>query len=85
MEEDPLQVSCLMYDSKEVQRKYDNWNKTFPWIKAHYAIKSNPTRPILEDLHQRGAGFDCASRVEMETVLNLGVNTDSIIYSNPIK
>ena len=62
---DPLQTSCLIYDSKEVEGKFDNWNKMFPWIKAHYAIKANPTRPILEDLHKKGAGFDCASRAEI--------------------
>lgn len=43
-------------------RKIDNWNSTFPWIKAHYAIKSNPALPLLNDLQAKGTGFDCASR-----------------------
>lgn len=31
----------------------------------HYAIKSNPALPLLNDLHGEGTGFDCASRTEL--------------------
>lgn len=37
------------------------------------------------DLHNQGASFDCASRVEIETVLNIGAEKDQIVYSNSIK
>ena len=66
-------------------RKFKNWNSTFPWIKAHYAVKSNPTLPLLKDLQARNSGFDCASRAEIETVLRIGAGKNSIVYSNPIK
>jgi diaminopimelate decarboxylase len=46
-------------------RKFDDWGKALPWIKAHYAIKSNPAFPLLNDLQSRGSGFDCASRAEL--------------------
>lgn len=59
------QTSCYVYNSTEAMRKFTNWNMTFPWIKAHYAVKSNPTLPLLKDLHARGSGFDCASRAEI--------------------
>ena len=32
-----------------------------------------------------GAGFDCASRAEMEQVLGLGVAADRIIFANTVK
>lgn len=58
---------------------------TFPWIKPHYAVKSNPSLPIIEDLHKNGAGFDCASKAEIETVLKIGADKSLIVYSNPVK
>jgi ornithine decarboxylase len=66
-------------------RKYEDWNKSLPWIKAHYAIKSNPALPLLNDLQGRNSGFDCASRSELETVLSLGASLNDVVYSNPIK
>ena len=32
-----------------------------------------------------GTGFDCASKAEIETILNLGVNPSRIIYAQPCK
>jgi ornithine decarboxylase len=32
-----------------------------------------------------GLGFDCASKNEIETVLNLGVHPSRIIYAQPCK
>lgn len=56
------QTSCFVYNSTEAMRKYQNWNTNLPWIKVHYAIKSNPALPLLRDLHAKNTGFDCASR-----------------------
>lgn len=80
-----LQTSCLLYNSTEAMRKFDNWSQSLPWIKAHYAIKSNPALPMLNDLQARQSGFDCASRVELENVLDLGADKKYVVYSNPIK
>jgi diaminopimelate decarboxylase len=67
-----LQTSCLLYNSTEAMRKFDDWGKSLPWIKAHYAIKSNPALPLLNDLQARGSGYDCASRAELEAVMDVG-------------
>ena len=45
-----LQTSCLIYNENEAVRKIAAWKKALPWIKPHYAIKSNPCLPILNDL-----------------------------------
>jgi len=37
-----------------------------------YAIKSNPIQPLLTDMLANQAGFDCASKGEIKTVLKLG-------------
>jgi ornithine decarboxylase len=85
IEENKLQTSCLLYNELEATRKLKNWTTHLPWIAPHYAIKSNPALPLLNDLHSKGAGFDCASRTELESVLSVGAHRDNVIYSNPVK
>ena len=42
--------------------------------------------PILLDLlAKHGLGFDCASKGEIQTILNLGVPPSRIIFANPCK
>jgi diaminopimelate decarboxylase len=82
---DPNSSSFLIYNSHEAQRKIKNWKVTLPWIHAHYAIKSNPITPLLEDLHEGGAGFDCASKKEIQLALDVGASKENIVYSNSVK
>ena len=80
-----FKTSAMLYDTKEVESKVKAWREKLPWIKMHYAIKSNPSQPILRDLYAKGTGYDCASRTELETVLSLGASRKDIVYSNTIK
>jgi diaminopimelate decarboxylase len=54
-------------------------------VKPHYAIKSNPIAPILTQVRDNQLGFDCASKNEINTVLDLGVSAKDIVYSNSVK
>jgi diaminopimelate decarboxylase len=45
-----LKTSTFVYNSYEAKRKYKAWVKALPWIKPHFAIKSNPALPFLKDL-----------------------------------
>lgn len=66
--------------------KYHLWRRMFPRIQPFYAVKSNPDEMICKTLHVSGAGFDCASKVELEQILSLpGVNVNDIIFANPCK
>nr|VFK23600.1 MAG: ornithine decarboxylase [Candidatus Kentron sp. MB]VFK27966.1 MAG: ornithine decarboxylase [Candidatus Kentron sp. MB]VFK74482.1 MAG: ornithine decarboxylase [Candidatus Kentron sp. MB] len=56
-----------------------------PGIRLHYAVKANPHPDLLRVLAEAGSGFDIASMGELERVSTLGVSSDAIIYSNPIK
>jgi ornithine decarboxylase len=51
----------------------------------HYAMKANPAREIMETLRDLGAGFDAASRGEIELCLGLGIPSNRISYGNTIK
>lgn len=48
-------------------------------------MKCNDSTVVLQTLASLGARFDCASRVEIGKVLELGVAPESIIYANPAK
>lgn len=85
LQENKLQTSCLLYNENEAARKLTAWKKALPWIKPHYAIKSNPALPLLNDFHAGGAAFDCASRAELESVMSVGASKEDIVYSNSIK
>lgn len=48
-------------------------------------MKCNPHPAVLRCLVDLGVGFDCATKYEIETILNLGVSPNDIIFANPIK
>ena len=64
---------------------YLQWNELLPSITPFYAVKCNPDPVLLQTLASLGAGFDCASKQEIVTVLSLGVDPSRIIYANPCK
>ncbi len=83
--DDTLSSSVLVYNPIEAVNKINAWKRALPWIQPHYAIKSNPTTQLIQDLASEGAGMDCASKEEIKASLNAGVTLDNIVYSNPIK
>ncbi|CDH54371.1 ornithine decarboxylase [Lichtheimia corymbifera JMRC:FSU:9682] len=48
-------------------------------------VKSNPDPMVVRLLASLGLGFDCASKSEIQQVLNGGVDPSRIIYANPCK
>ncbi|XP_046566615.1 ornithine decarboxylase-like isoform X1 [Haliotis rubra] len=63
----------------------DRWLKHLPRVKPHFAVKSNSNPQILSLLADLGASFDCASRGEMSTILDMGVGPSRIVYSHSVK
>lgn len=72
-------------DLGEIVNKHTLWVKELPRVHPHYAVKCNSNKAVLQVLSQLDTGFDCASKAEIETILNLGVHPDRIIYANPCK
>jgi len=80
-EEDTFFVADLGH----VYRQYLRWKRNLPRVKPFYAVKCNPDPQVLRLLSALGTGFDCASKTEIEQVLNLGVESSRIIYAQPCK
>ncbi|CAD1779361.1 similar to Saccharomyces cerevisiae YKL184W SPE1 Ornithine decarboxylase, catalyzes the first step in polyamine biosynthesis [Maudiozyma barnettii] len=77
--------SFFVGDLSELDNLYKNWKLQLPRIQPFYAVKCNPNPIILKRLAKYGVNFDCASKLEIETILNLGVDPSRIIYANPCK
>jgi len=48
-------------------------------------VKCNNLTPLLKELLDGGAGFDCASSEEVHRVIKIGACARDIIYANPCK
>ena len=72
-------------DLEDVCNKHINWITRMPRVEPHYAVKCNTDHMLLKLLAFLGAGFDCASKQEIQTVTELGVSPHRIIFANPCK
>ncbi|KAG0301167.1 hypothetical protein BGZ98_008564 [Dissophora globulifera] len=72
-------------DLGEVYRQHLRWKTLMPRIEPFFAMKCNPDPMVMRLLASLGAGFDCASKNEIQSVLDLGVEPSRIIYANPCK
>ncbi|KAF2456644.1 pyridoxal-dependent decarboxylase [Lineolata rhizophorae] len=72
-------------DLGDVYRQHVRWKLNLSRVTPHYAVKCNPDPQVLRLLAELGTGFDCASKSEIEQVLNMGVDPSRIIYAQPCK
>ncbi|KAF9110636.1 hypothetical protein BGX27_006057 [Mortierella sp. AM989] len=72
-------------DLGEVYRQHLRWKSLLPRIEPFFAMKCNPDPMVMRLLASLGAGFDCASKNEIQSVLEMGVDSSRIIYANPCK
>ncbi|XP_053698283.1 ornithine decarboxylase 1-like [Sabethes cyaneus] len=79
--EEPLHLVEL---DTVVKRHYD-WLRHLPRVRPFYAIKSNDEAPIVETTILLDCGFDCASKAEVQRMLEFGVAPERIIFAQPIK
>lgn len=72
-------------DFSKLQNAIDFWYKKLPQVTPHYAVKCNNDIQVIKYLAAKGINFDCASKNEIEFILNLGISADRIVYANPCK
>lgn len=80
-----LDDTVYVYDLGNTTRLFKAWRAAMPRVIPYYAVKCNPEPALLKLLAALGAGFDCASKAELETVLALGVHRDRTIFAHPCK
>lgn len=72
-------------DLGNVVFKFKQWKRFLPRVEPFYAVKCNQDPHVVKLLADLGIGFDCASKVEICQILELGVAPSRIIYANPCK
>ncbi|XP_039604831.1 ornithine decarboxylase [Polypterus senegalus] len=72
-------------DLGDVLKKHLRWTRALPRVTPFYAVKCNDSKAIVMTLAALGAGFDCASKTEIQLVQSIGVPPQRIIYANPCK
>jgi len=80
--EDPFYV----VDLGNIKRKLLQWQELLPRVEPFYAMKCNPHPAIIRTLKHFGVGFDCASKVEIGTIVETErVSPSKVIFANPCK
>lgn len=77
--------SFFVCDLNQVYNSVQLWKQQLPRVQAHYAVKCNTNMKVVEFLAEKGVNFDCASKNEIDAVLQLGVAAERIVYANPCK
>lgn len=72
-------------DLGRVIQRYVDWVRLLPRVQPFYAVKCNNDTAIVKTLGSLGVNFDCASKNEIQQVLDMGYDPSRIIYANPCK
>ncbi|XP_063417051.1 ornithine decarboxylase-like [Mytilus trossulus] len=72
-------------DLGDIISKHKKWKECLPRVKPFYAVKCNDIYPVIRLLADMGLSFDCASKAEIQKILDLGVDPSRIIYANTSK
>lgn len=70
------------------QRLHDNARRfmaAMPRVRPHFAVKANADAEILQIFKEEGTCFEVASIGEINAMIELGANMETVFYSNPIK
>jgi ornithine decarboxylase len=76
---------ALTVDLATVRRCYRQLQAALPGVELYYAVKANPSRPVLDALHDEGARWDVASPGEIDAVLAVSPDPARISYGHTVK
>ncbi|XP_075165039.1 ornithine decarboxylase 1-like [Haematobia irritans] len=82
---DKCDEALFICDLNKLKEKYELWNKAMPRVKPYYAVKCNDDIHVVKILAELGTNFDCASKGEIQQILDLNVTPDRIIFAQPCK
>lgn len=75
----------LLLDGDVIREKVSSIGKNIRNSRVFYAVKANPDREVLGFIAGSGVSFEIASEGELRILAALGVPSERIISSNPIK
>ncbi|KAI5071745.1 hypothetical protein GOP47_0013996, partial [Adiantum capillus-veneris] len=74
-----------LLDVGRTQQLMAEWTAAFPRVRPFYAVKCNNHPLFLRTLASAQAGFDCASKEELQQITSLGVSSERIVFANACK
>lgn len=75
----------LVVSRQRLRNNVQRFMAAMPRVRPHFAVKANPDPEILGIFQQEGTCFEVASIAEIDAMLELGANMQTVFYSNPIK
>src|SRR3954452_10044767 len=69
---------CLVLDVDRVEANFRALQRALPLARIYYAVKANPSHPVLERLVLLGSSFDDASYEEVAGCLDAGARPEAI-------
>jgi len=75
----------FVINKTKLQEQVDKFKKLMPRVIPYYAVKANPQIEVLKIFSQAGICFDVASQPEIDTLFNLGVSPERMIFANTNK
>ena len=76
---------ALLFNPNQVRETWRALQNALPKVTLYYAVKSNPYHSLLATLVKEGAAFDVASASEIRALFPLGVSTNRMIHTHPVK
>lgn len=80
-----LQPPCLAMSPTIIKHKAARCGAGLPGAKVFYAVKANDNPEVVRVIAEAGLGFEVGSISELNEVVHLGIPSERIISSNPIK
>lgn len=78
-------MPMLNVDLATVRGSYRQLHAALPDVDLHYAVKANPSQPVLDALLDEGACWDVASPGEIDAVLADDPDPTRLSYGNTVK
>jgi ornithine decarboxylase len=80
-----IEPPYLLIDKARVRQKAHAIGRHIENSEVYYAVKANPDMEVLKLINSIGIGFEIASEGELAILESIGVSSNRMITSNPIK
>lgn len=75
----------LVMSRQRLRANVRRFMAAMPRVRPHFAVKANPDKEILRIFKHEGTCFEIASIAELDAMVALGADMETVFYSNPIK